>query len=263
MVPSSYDKYNFHPWFNFSFVLPFKRMRKGRRSVNKIIKLFGWSFLVFGLVFAAIGVGMLHEDRQFAARALRAEGVVSDLVRKRDETGYTAIVRFTDAKGQPQEMADRVISSPPRFSRGEEVNILYDPLSPSGAIIDDMMGRYFLPGMFSGFGLLFSIIGGSTLLVILLKKRRNAWLVRFGQPVEAEFLDVFRDERVIVNGANPFRVAAQGIDPKTGRIRRYESGAIWVDPTAELEGRKLRVLIDPKNSERYIVDLSDVVGDPL
>ncbi|GAK68857.1 hypothetical protein RRU01S_03_00240 [Agrobacterium rubi TR3 = NBRC 13261] len=231
-------------------------------GATTIVRLVGWCFLVLGLVFAAAGAGLFYYDNQFAARALRAEGVVSDLVRKRDETGYTAIVRFTDAQSQQQEMADRMSSSPPRFSRGDKVDILYDPQSPSSALIDDVQGRYFLPGMFGGLGIIFTILGGAMVLVLFFRKRRNAWLLRFGQPVEADFLHVFRDEKLNVNGANPFRVVAQGADPTNGRIRRYESGPIWVDPTDQLQGRKLRVLVDPKKPEHHMIDLTDVVSGP-
>ncbi|KQO75669.1 DUF3592 domain-containing protein [Rhizobium sp. Leaf262] len=226
------------------------------------IKLIAWAFTVFGLVFAGVGAFFFYQDSQFAQRAQTAQGVVSEVVRKTRESSYTAIVRFTDSQGRQQEMADRINSSPPRFSQGDTVEVLYDPQSPSNALVNDLMGRYFLPGMFTILGVLIALVGIGIHLFSVYKKRRETWLLRFGQPVEAEFLHVFLDEKVSVNGANPFRVVAQGTDPQTGRIRRYESGAIWVDPTEQLQGRKLRVLIDPKTSDRHMIDLTDVVGDP-
>ncbi|MES5100913.1 DUF3592 domain-containing protein [Agrobacterium sp. BA1120] len=226
------------------------------------VKLIAWAFVVFGLAFAGLGAFFFYQDSQFAQRALTAQGVVSEVVRRTQESSYTAIVRFTDAQGQQQEMADRINSSPPRFSQGDVVEVLYDPQSPSNALVNDLMGRYFLIGIFTILGVLLTLVGTGIFLFLVLKKRRETWLLRFGRPVEAEFLHVFQDEKVSVNGANPFRVVAQGTDPQTGRIRRYESGAIWVDPTAQLEGRKLRVLIDPKKPDRHMIDLTDVVGDP-
>ena len=48
----------------------------------------------------------------------------------------------------------------------------------------------------------------------------------------------------------------------TGKLRRYESDAIWVDPTAQLHWRPLRVLVDPQDPDKYHIDLSDIVdGD--
>ncbi|WHA41735.1 DUF3592 domain-containing protein [Agrobacterium larrymoorei] len=230
----------------------------------KIIKLIGWGFAVFGLVFVVVGAGIYYSDSQFAARALKAKGVVTDMVRpERNSTSYSAIVRFTDAQGQQQEMADKMSSNPPRFSRGEEVDVLYDPQSPSNAMIDDAFGRYFLPGMFSGLGAVIATMGVAILVVSAIRKRGRARLLRFGRPVEAEFLEVFRDQKITVNGTNPFRVAAQAKDPTTGQLRRYESHTIWVDPSAQLEGRKVKVMVDPAKPSRYAMDLSDVVPEQV
>nr|WP_081359048.1 MULTISPECIES: DUF3592 domain-containing protein [Rhizobium/Agrobacterium group] len=239
---------------------------RGDFSVNKIIKLVGAFLFVFGLAFVATGAGIAYFDRQFYASGSKAKGVVVDLARKSDNdhdgTTYAAIVRFTDARGQQQEMADHVSSNPPRFSRGDTVDVYYDPQSPSNARIDDAFGRYFLPGMFAGMGTLFAVIGGAIIVVVFLQKRRNTWLMRFGRPVDADFLHVFLDQGIEINGANPFRVVAQGPDPVNGTLRRYQSGPIWVDPSAQLQGRKLRVLVDPSKPERHMIDLAGVVNDP-
>lgn len=228
----------------------------------KILKIIGWVFTGFGVIFMVAGAGIYYVDGQFAARASKARGVVTDLVRPRDRqsTTYSAIVRFTDAQGQQQEMVDSLSSNPPRFSRGEEVDVLYDPQSPSNAMIDDAFGRYFLPGMFAGLGFVFALIGVAMLVVPRLRRRRVERLLRFGRPVEAEFLEVLRDDSVKINGASPYRVAAQATDPASGELRRYESEAIFVDPTAQLQGRKVRVMVDPTKPTRYVMDLSGVIA---
>ena len=64
-----------------------------------------------------------------------------------------------------------------------------------------------------------------------------------------------------MNGAHPFRVAAQARDPRSGKLRRFDSEPIWVDPTDQLQGRKVRVLIDPARPEAYLVDLRRVVDE--
>ncbi|MVA24439.1 DUF3592 domain-containing protein [Agrobacterium vitis] len=234
--------------------------------MEKVIKWGGVFFLMNGLTFVAVGGGIYYYDRQFEARALHAEGVVTDLIRNRNldnkHNSYTAIVRFTDANGEQQEMADRVWSNPPRFGKGDQVDVLYDPQSPRHAIINDAWGRYFIPAMFSGLGLLCAVLGGVFLIVLIAKSRKNAWLRRFGKPIEAEFLQVIQDQKLNVNGVFPFRVVAQGPDPKTGQLRRYRSGPIWVDPTEQLKGRKLRVLVDPAKPKRHLIDLSGILAEP-
>lgn len=232
--------------------------------MDRIMSWIGYIFTGVGLVFLVSGGWLFYRDHQFAARALHAQGVVTDLARKRDRnddgTTFTAIVQFTDAKGQSQEMADGISSNPPRFSKGDKVDVLYDPQAPSSAVINDGWGRYFLPGLFSGLGLLFAIIGGTFLAIIITRNRRRTWLTRFGRPVEADFLHVYLDRSMQINGAHPFRVVAQGPDPQTGQLQRYQSEPIWVDPTVQLEGGKLKVLVDPQNPKRHYIDLSPVLG---
>jgi hypothetical protein len=48
---------------------------------------------------------------------------------------------------------------------------------------------------------------------------------------------------------------AQGKNPFSGKLEQFVSEDIWVDPTAELEGTKLRVFIDPNRPERHLVDI--------
>ncbi|MBB4007215.1 DUF3592 domain-containing protein [Allorhizobium taibaishanense] len=232
--------------------------------MGKIMTWIGYVFTLIGLAFLVTGGWLFYSDHQFAARAIHAPGVVTDLARKRghddDGTTFTAIVQFTDANGQSQEMADSISANPPRFSKGDKVDVLYDPQAPSSAVINDGWGRYFLPGLFSGLGFVFAIIGGTFLVIIITRNRKRIWLQRFGRPVDADFLHVYLDRSVEINGAHPFRVVAQGPDPQTGQLQRYQSEPIWVDPTAQLEGRKLKVLVDPQKPARHFVDLSPVLG---
>ncbi|OLP45512.1 hypothetical protein BJF95_10005 [Rhizobium oryziradicis] len=231
--------------------------------MHKSIKLLGYVFAAAGVIMLLCGGAAFYYDGQFEQRALHAQGVVTDLTRKRDSDGdgdlFTAIVQFTDAKGQHQEMADRTSSNPPRFSRGDKVDVMYDPESPSSAVINDIWGRYLVALIFGFLGAIFTILGSIFIIIMRSNDSKIKWLQRFGTPVEADFLHVYLDESVKINGASPFRVVAQGADPATGALTRYESGKIWIDPTARLTGKKLRVLVDPKKPKRHMIDLSTTI----
>ncbi|BAV64834.1 hypothetical protein SCLO_1017940 [Sphingobium cloacae] len=223
----------------------------------------GGLFAAVGLIFLLFSAVLLQRDAGFSARAAKARGTVMELVRHvdRDRTqgiSYTAVIGFADGSGQRREFSESVRSNPPRFSVGEDVSVLYDPARPSHAVVDDFWGRRGAMAIFLGLGAVFAALG-TVLLVIDLKRGRTiSRLLREGKPVEAGFLHVFRDKRITRHGDHPFRVVAQAMDPATGRLRRFESEAIWVDPTAQLAGRTLRVLLDPADPLRYHVDLSDI-----
>ena len=229
-------------------------------------------FLYIGGIFAAIGLALLvgsgwmwAQQRDFARSAVRAEGEVVNLIPHRSSDGdgvtYAAQVRFSDRTGQVHQWTEQGSTNPPRFDTGERVPVLYDPQSPESAVVDDLWGRRGALLIIGPLGALFTVFG---LLFVILERRgtgQERRLLRSGLPTDATFLHVFRDTRVKINGDYPFRVVAQGHDPQTGAPRRYESQPIWVDPTEHLQGRTVRVMIDPTRPDRYVMDLSGVLGD--
>lgn len=239
-------------------------MRKGG-----VFNLVGGFFLVFGLVFAAIGAVFYLNDRELAETGARARGIVIELVRTRgssqrsgrDDFVYNPVVQFSDASGEVHEFTSSFGSRPAAFSRGEEVQVIYDPLRPQEAMIDSFGSRFMFPLMFCGMGLLFAAVGGGILLVSRRRKRAVARLRQSGRPIKAEFTGVHLDTGITFNGRNPYRVHCQAINPETGKLQSFESDPLKVDPGALLEGRKIRVLIDPRNARNYWVDLSDYVSD--
>ncbi|MFC4256609.1 DUF3592 domain-containing protein [Altererythrobacter xixiisoli] len=230
-------------------------------------RLIGGIFLIVGLPFLCVAAFLLLRDASFAGNAASAEGRVGALLRQVDtEPGeassvtYSALIRFSDQHGRAQEFSETLRTNPPRFAVGDRVSVIYDPARPSRAAVDDFWGRKGLAVIFLGLGAIFASIGAVFLSGDIRRSRMVARLQRQGVAIEADFLEVFRDRFISINHRNPFRVAAQAKDPRTGELRRFESAPIWVDPTAELLGRKLTVLIDPARPKDYYVDLSAVIG---
>lgn len=227
----------------------------------------GGLFAAVGVIFLIVSAVLFQKQADFSAKAARAQGTVTELIRHverdrdraRSTVSYTAVIVFSDKSGQRREFSEAVRSNPPRFSEGDDVPVLYDPARPSHAVVDDFWGRRGVMTIFLGLGAIFSTLGTIILAVDLTRRRKISRLMREGRPVDADFLHVFRDTRTTRNGDHPFRVVAQTTDPKTGRLRRFESEEIWVDPTQQLTGRKLRVLLDPADPRRYHVDLSDIM----
>lgn len=224
-----------------------------------------------GVVFLAAGLAMLggtmwmeNSARSFDASALRASGTVIELSRRSSDDGgyvYAPVVEWFDEAGTRQEFAGGVASSPPAYERGETVRVIYQPGMPGRARVDDFTNRYFGSLVLGVLGAVFSLVGGAITFFYVRNRRRIAHLQGAGVPIQAKFVETFRDTSISVNGRHPYRVAAQAAHPATGKISRFESNPVWVDPTEALSGRTVRVLIDPHDPDSHFVDLSNWVDE--
>lgn len=223
--------------------------------------------IVAGVFFAAglamlAGTAYLYNDQQdFLSDARSAQGEVIQMVRNQGEDGSTfaALVRFTDDNQQSHEFVDQISSNPPRHSRGQRVNLLYAPDNPSVAIIDDFWGRWGFIAILGPMGAIFAMLGGGLIFFVIRSARMRKWLRANGTPIAVEFLEVERDTSQSVNGRHPYRVVAQGKNPFSGKLEQFLSDPIWVDPTDELAGKKLKVFIDPNKPSRYSVDIDRLI----
>lgn len=232
--------------------------------MSKAFNWIGGIFLLFGLVFAGVGAGIYWKDRDLAATGDRAQGTVVELEWRRDSDGdvtYRPVVEFRDAGGARHRFTSSVGSNPAAFSRGEEVEVIYDAWSPSDAMIDSFTTRYLLPLAFGGFGLVFGGIGGGMLVAVIRRKRIIADLKQRGLPIEAEVIDCYHDTSTKINGRSPYRVVAQATHPGTGQLQSFKSDPIWLDLSSQLDGKNVRVLVDMQRPKRYWVDLTEYVPE--
>jgi len=234
-------------------------------GMKNVFRWVGGLFTAMGVIFLIVSAVLFQRDTAFGEKAVKAQGTVTELIRhvERDHRtqsiSYTAVINFLDEGGQRREFSESVRSNPPRFSQGDDVPVLYDPAHPAQAVVDDFWGRRGVMTIFFGLGAIFSALGSVLLVVDLRRRRKVSRLLQTGMPMDTDFLHVFRDTRIARNGEHPFRVVSQALDPATGKLRRFESEAIWVDPTEQLAGRKLRVLLDPADPRHYHVDLSNIM----
>ena len=94
-------------------------------------------FLLFGLLFFAIGSGLTYRQRALEKQGIEAPGVVVALQENYDSDGstYTPVVQFKTASGQNIEFSSSYSSSPPDYDVGEPVIVVYPSGQPENAII--------------------------------------------------------------------------------------------------------------------------------
>ena len=77
-----------------------------------------------------------------------------------------------------------------------------------------------------------------------------------GRHVQANFERVELNTSLRVNGACPYRIVCQWLNPATNQVHVFKSHNLWFDPTDYISGKTLEVIIDPNSYKRYVVETS-------
>lgn len=226
-----------------------------------------WIGLIFGLVGLAIMIGggfALDYSRSFSKDGVQTPGIVVDLDYSRDSDGdgsYRPVVEYRDSEGRTRTYHSSTGSNPPSYDVGERVTIIYQRDNPTRAIIDGFFDRWFLPVFLLCFGGIFAIVGWGLFYAYFRRRWTVAKLRTRGIPTAAKFVECYRDTATTVNGRNPWKVAAQGINPVSGKIDAFTSDPIWVDLSEALKDKSLPVMVDPGDPAKHWIDLSTYVDE--
>jgi hypothetical protein len=219
-----------------------------------VFKFLGGIFFAIGAAFLLAAFFVWRSSAGFSAHASPADGVVVDLVGIGSSRGLAPVVEFTASDGRKVKITGSVSSSPPAYSRGEHVHVLYESANPQNARLDSFMETWFLPLLFGGLGGVFAMIGGGFLAYIVRTRRVRDWLQMNGMRVKAKFEGVIVDTSLAVNGRNPWRLTCQWQHPITQKVYLFRSDAIWFDPTAYVKREQLDVLVNADRPQQYVVD---------
>ncbi|HAU22533.1 MAG TPA: DUF3592 domain-containing protein [Erythrobacter sp.] len=169
------------------------------------------------------------------------------------------MVEFSDQDGSTRRFVESISSNPPAFSRGEEVEVIYDPWAPEDVMIDSFATRYLFPLAFGGFGSLFALIGGGLIFAWFGRRAIISDLKESGLRISAKFTRCYLDTGTRINGRSPYRVTAQATHPATGKLASFTSDAIWLDLSDVLKGHDVPVIVDPDDPDDHYIDLSEWV----
>ncbi len=224
----------------------------------KAVGVFKWVGLLFGGAMLIAALLLAQHTRSFVARARHAPGEVVELVphQSSNSTTYAPAVRFIAADGRAIQFVSSISSSPPAYSVGERVDVLYLPGEPERAKIGAFFSLWGGAVILAGIGAVFFAIGLAVQLAARLARRKEQDLLLHGTPVMADFQSVDRNTQLEVNGRHPYRVTAQWRNPATGKVHVFQSRNLWYDPMPYLDRRQLTVYLDTANPKRYHMDMS-------
>ena len=120
---------------------------------------------VFGIAAVILTTACYFTDshnQKLLARADRTAGTVVELRRSGGDSTYRPVVSFRTAAGQPVTFVTSWGTSPPAYSKGDQVIVLYDAATPEKAEIEGFLsqwlGTLILAGLTTVFGLLSAIL---------------------------------------------------------------------------------------------------------
>lgn len=225
----------------------------------QVINLIKWIFTTIGACLLALAIYLSWSTQRFALRAIELPGEVTNLLPSQSSKGsttYSAEVLYTGRDGEPHTVVSSFSSNPPAFDVGEAVIVLQDPAGERRPLIKSFMSLWGTSVIVGGIGSVFFLIGGGFMLAGWRTQRRHDDLRARGQPVEADIQGVERNTSLEVNGRHPFVVVCQWLNPQTRELHLFRSENLWFDPGPHLDRERVRVLIEPGNPRRYLVDLS-------
>src|SRR4051812_33841993 len=95
------------------------------RTGPAALKIIGRVFSALGLTALLIAAALYGLRSSALSGRARAGGTVVEL--RSEGRGYRPVVEFTTADGRPARIESSIGSAPPRFHRGEAVQVLYPP----------------------------------------------------------------------------------------------------------------------------------------
>lgn len=121
------------------------------------VKIVGPIFTGLGVIFLLVVCFLFWCDRQRTQDSQHITGHVTRLEYNND--GMTAPVVEYRYNGAKKFIVGTVWSSPPAYDVGEEVEILVSNRNDKDVTINSPFDRYFLPGIFAFFSIVFGGIG--------------------------------------------------------------------------------------------------------
>ena len=128
------------------------------------------AFRIVGVMFVLGGIGFGVYSIAFGIGAKDVQGIVTQM------DGGSPVVDY-EVGGQHFSLRSPISSSPPAYSVGDKVVVLYRPNNPASAQNDSFIDRWFFAVVFSGVGIV-TVISSYLLqrwIGIVLGSRENRW----------------------------------------------------------------------------------------
>ncbi|GAB1543201.1 hypothetical protein NUACC21_58750 [Scytonema sp. NUACC21] len=116
-----------------------------------------------GVLFAAVGITTGLNHRSFVEQAVTTQGIVIDNLQDSTKSSsyYYPLVKFITRSGETIVFESKVGNTSPKYTKGEQVEVLYNPQKPNAAMINTWVNLWFSSVAFSCMGSAAIIFGGA------------------------------------------------------------------------------------------------------
>lgn len=226
---------------------------------KNFMRIFMLVFGLTGLILLTVAFFLFRSEISFRTDALRAPGVVVDLVPSSGSRGgtlYKTVFVFADNKDRKHRITGNVASSPPAHNPGEAVTVLYKPGEPENAQLDSFMSSWFAPLLVGGLGIVFTSVSAGILISALRRRSMLTRLAAGGTQIQARVDGTYLDAGIQMNGRSPYRITAQWQNPLDQKVYVFRSDPIWFDPKPFMHADTVNVTINADNPHQYEMDIS-------
>lgn len=234
-----------------------KIMAKRRKAAGATLGT-GIVFVLFGIVFLCISLGIIADAKKFGESAMETTAVVTDVEKhrvrrnKRYRTEYDVYVQY-EIEGVTYN--EELKGGNGSMRVGQQLTVYYNPMnrrdvrsskSGSGASIFAVV-----------FSLLFTVIGVRMGIVPAVKLSKRKKLRETGEQATAMITSVDFDRSIKINKRHPYKAQCEFTDPVTGEKFLYSSES-YMEDIHYLVGQPVTVYYDPYDRSKYYVDLDSV-----
>lgn len=125
----------------------------------------GCVFGIVAVILATVCYFTYSYNQKLLARADRAAGTVVELRRSGGDSTYRPVVSFRTAAGQPVTFVTSWGTSPPAYSKGDQVTVLYDAATPEKAEIEGFLSQWLGTLILAGLATVFALLSGVLMIV--------------------------------------------------------------------------------------------------
>lgn len=217
---------------------------------NPVLIIF---LVIFGLLFGAIAYSGHLPYYKLKKEGVSGAGIISSVkVSGSGKNRRTRVyVTYTDNNNNTRTFRSGYTSSSMR--RGQAVKIVYDPSNPANVAID-AKGQTV---MFVIFELVSVCSVAGAIIGWKRRKRRKEEYKRLqlmGAGEDVPVLEV-ADGNIRINKSPTYRIVLNKAFLDKGY---YQSQLLTFNPAPYVEGKRLRLVTDPANPEKYFIDISAV-----
>lgn len=227
---------------------------RGSRHENRFVLLFGWLFVLAGLICLVLGIRAAAESHRFRSVAQPSPAVILAIRDKSEDSLGTPVISYV-VNGAARTGELHSVSGD--MAAGMRLTVHFDPADPSDVRILSHEGL--LPFGLLSMSAVYLFFGTLVIVVRGRSRRRVERLLAQGQRLEARIVSIDVDEGKLMDGRHPLIITCETVDAR-GRTRTFRSGSLWRRPDEIDRSRRVFVYVDIHNPANYFVDGESAVA---